>query len=92
MHPLTWGFTELQTEPFSRIAIIFRYYAKFLAETRNHANRLIEDSMQRWENLADGAEGALGEEPWPGNTPELLVRGGIAVGDIGSKGVFRLAA
>jgi hypothetical protein len=28
---------------------LFRYYAKFPAEARNHANRLIEESMQRWE-------------------------------------------
>ncbi|MCW8379841.1 tyrosine-type recombinase/integrase [Streptomyces justiciae] len=73
------------------IQVLFRYYAKFLAETRNHANRLIEDSMQRWENLAEDPEGAL-VEPWPGNAPELLVKGGIAVGDIGSKHMFRLAA
>ncbi|MEY9989529.1 hypothetical protein ABIE67_001561 [Streptomyces sp. V4I8] len=30
--------------------------------------------------------------PWPGNAPELLVRAGIPVGDIGSKGAFQLAA
>lgn len=29
---------------------------------------------------------------WPGNAPQLLVRAGIPVGDIGSKGTFRLAA
>ncbi|GAA2248395.1 hypothetical protein GCM10010232_39680 [Streptomyces amakusaensis] len=28
--------------------VLFRHYAKFLAEARDHANRLIEDSMRRW--------------------------------------------
>ncbi|MEU1300341.1 hypothetical protein [Streptomyces shenzhenensis] len=36
------------------IQLLFRYYAKFLAETRNHANTLIEDSMRRWEEATDG--------------------------------------
>jgi Site-specific recombinase XerD len=31
------------------IQVLFRYYAKFLAEARNHANSLIEQSMRRWE-------------------------------------------
>jgi hypothetical protein len=31
------------------IQVLFRYYAKFLAEARNHANTLIEDSMRRGE-------------------------------------------
>ncbi|WP_405747292.1 hypothetical protein OG422_29465 [Streptomyces sp. NBC_01525] len=31
------------------IRVLFRYYAEFLAEARHHANRLIEDSMQRWD-------------------------------------------
>ncbi|MCX5317073.1 tyrosine recombinase XerC [Streptomyces sp. NBC_00154] len=75
------------------IQVLFRYYAKFLADARNHANTLIEDSMRRWEEATDDddAESALAG-PWPGNAPELLVRAGIRVGDIGSKGVFRLAA
>lgn len=30
------------------VRVLFRYYARFLAETRNHANRLIEESMQWW--------------------------------------------
>lgn len=30
------------------IQVLFRYYAKFLAEARNHANTLIEESMRRW--------------------------------------------
>jgi hypothetical protein len=30
------------------IQVLFRYYAKFLAEAENHANSLIEDSMRRW--------------------------------------------
>lgn len=38
-----------------------------------------------------GWERALAEA-WPGNAPERLVRAGIPVGDIGSKGMFRLAA
>ncbi|MFD8806419.1 hypothetical protein [Streptomyces sp. NPDC059597] len=75
------------------IQVLFRYYAKFLAGARNHANTLIEDSMRRWEEAADDddAESDLAGS-WPGNAPELLVRPGIRVGDIGSKGVFRLAA
>ncbi|MER5226343.1 hypothetical protein [Streptomyces flaveus] len=73
------------------IQVLFRYYAKFLAEARNHANRLIEESMRRWEAPTDAPEGAL-TGPWPGNAPELLVRAGIWVGDIGSKVAFRLTA
>lgn len=38
--------------------VLFRYYAKFLADARNHVNRLIEESMQRWETLTGDAEGA----------------------------------
>ncbi len=38
--------------------VLFRYYAKFLAEARNHANSLIEESMRRWEEPTDDAEGA----------------------------------
>lgn len=34
------------------IHVLFRYYAKFLAETRDHANRLIERSMKGWEESA----------------------------------------
>lgn len=73
------------------IQVLFRYYAKFLAEARNHANQLIEESMQRWEVPTGDAEGAL-TGPWPGNAPELLVRPGILVGDIGSEAAFQLTA
>lgn len=73
------------------IQVLFRYYAKFLAEARNHANRLIEESMQRWEAPMGDAEGDSAG-PWPGNAPELLVRAGIPVGDIGSKGASRPTA
>lgn len=75
------------------IQVLLRFYAKFLADARNHANTLIEDSMRRWEEAAgdDDAESALAG-PWPGNAPDLLVRAEIRVGDIGSKGAFRLAA
>ncbi|WP_394436111.1 site-specific integrase [Streptomyces sp. SGAir0957] len=73
------------------IQVLFRYYAKFLAEARNHANSLIEESMRRWEAPADDEEGALAGS-WPGNAPEQLVRGGTPVGDIGSRGVFLPAA
>ncbi|MGW1787449.1 hypothetical protein ACWCO0_07940 [Streptomyces tubercidicus] len=38
--------------------VLFRYYAKFLAEARHHANRLIEDSMQRWDEYEDAPAGA----------------------------------
>lgn len=40
------------------IQVLFRYYAKFLAEARHHANRLIEDSMRRWDEHEDAAAGA----------------------------------
>ena len=33
-------------------------YAKFLAEARNHANSLIEESMRRWERQDGSAEDA----------------------------------
>ncbi|KOG74991.1 MULTISPECIES: tyrosine-type recombinase/integrase [Streptomyces] len=39
------------------IQVLFRYYAKFLAEARDHANHLIEESMRRWDG---GTEGAVG--------------------------------
>nr|WP_251076741.1 hypothetical protein [Streptomyces benahoarensis] len=34
------------------IQVLFRYYAKFLAEARDHANNFIEESMRRWEEPA----------------------------------------
>lgn len=40
------------------IQVLFRYYAKFLAEARNHANSLIEESMRRWEGRDGSAEDA----------------------------------
>lgn len=40
------------------IQVLFRYYAKFLAEARNHANSLIEESMRRWEGQDGSAEEA----------------------------------
>jgi hypothetical protein len=61
------------------IQVLFRYDAKFLAEARHHANRLIEDSMRRWDHDEDAAEGAS-VRTWPGNAPEQLVRSGIRVG------------
>ena len=48
------------------IQVLFRYYAKFLAEARHHANRLIEDSMRRWDEHEDAAGDALARA-WPGN-------------------------
>jgi integrase len=47
------------------IQVLFRCYAKFLAEARHHANRLIENSMRRWDEHEDAAAGvspALGPE------------------------------
>ncbi|MGW5639476.1 tyrosine-type recombinase/integrase [Streptomyces sp. NPDC003832] len=38
------------------IQVLFRFYAKFLAEARNHANSLIEESMRRWEGQDGSAE------------------------------------
>ncbi|MEU0282335.1 hypothetical protein [Streptomyces sp. NPDC006195] len=68
---------------------LFRYYAKFLAEARNHANTLIEDSMRRWEEVTDDddAESALAG-PWPGDAPELLVRAGIRWEISGARACF----
>ncbi|MGW8065995.1 hypothetical protein ACVV2G_27905 [Streptomyces ziwulingensis] len=37
------------------IQVLFRYYAKFPAEARHHANRLIEDSTRRWDEREDDA-------------------------------------
>lgn len=37
------------------VQVLFRYYAKFLAEARNHANTLIEESMRRWDEPESGA-------------------------------------
>ncbi|MGW6310667.1 tyrosine-type recombinase/integrase, partial [Streptomyces niveus] len=39
------------------IQVLFRYYAKFLTEARDHANRLIETSMRRWEEPTGDSEG-----------------------------------
>ncbi|MFI5654684.1 tyrosine-type recombinase/integrase [Streptomyces anulatus] len=36
------------------IQVLFRYYAKFLAEASNHANTLIEESMRRWDEPESG--------------------------------------
>ncbi|MGX1955208.1 hypothetical protein ACWIGY_33510 [Streptomyces anulatus] len=37
------------------IQVLFRYYAKFLAEARNRTNTLIEESMRRWDEPESGA-------------------------------------
>lgn len=34
----------------------FRYYARFLAEARNHADSLIEEPLRRWEGQDGSAE------------------------------------
>ncbi|MFF8955503.1 hypothetical protein [Streptomyces sp. NPDC014894] len=39
------------------IQVLFRHCAKFLAEARDHANRLIEDSMRRWDGVTEADEG-----------------------------------
>ncbi|WP_328935139.1 MULTISPECIES: integrase [unclassified Streptomyces] len=72
------------------IQVLFQYYAKFLAGTRDRANQLIEDSMNRWEESPASDEAELSVS-WPGNTPDQLVSGGMAVGQSGSKEAFRLA-
>jgi integrase len=73
------------------IQVLFRHCAKFLAGTRDHANQLIENSMNRWEEptVSDG-DGL--SRIWSGNIPEQLGRGGRAAGENGSKGTFLLAA
>ncbi|MFF3693231.1 tyrosine recombinase XerC [Streptomyces sp. NPDC002221] len=37
------------------IQVLFRYYAKFLDGVREHANRLIEASMEEWDRVNRGA-------------------------------------
>lgn len=37
------------------IEVLFRHYAKFLDGVREQANRLIEQSMQEWERISQGA-------------------------------------
>jgi len=44
------------------IQVLFRYYAKFLAETRDHANQLIEHSMNRWEATRMPSQAQTGPE------------------------------
>ncbi|MFD7665161.1 integrase [Streptomyces sp. NPDC059788] len=39
------------------IQVLFRYYAKFLAEARDHANHLIEESMRRWDGSTETTAG-----------------------------------
>lgn len=39
------------------IQVLLRYCAKFLAEAWDHANRLIETSMRRWEEPMGDSEG-----------------------------------
>ncbi|MCX4821067.1 hypothetical protein OG883_14315 [Streptomyces sp. NBC_01142] len=73
------------------IQVLFRYYAKFLAETRDHANRLIEDSMRQWDGPTEAADEGLAGI-WPGNAPAQLVKGGIPVGDIGRERTYLPAA
>ncbi|MEO3974998.1 hypothetical protein [Streptomyces sp. CAU 1734] len=41
------------------IQVSFRHYAKFLAETRDHADRLIEASTRRWEGASETDKGEL---------------------------------
>lgn len=36
------------------IEVLFRHYAKFLAGIEEHANRLIEQSMQEWDRRGEG--------------------------------------
>lgn len=38
------------------IEVLFRHYAKFLDGVREQANRLIEQSMQEWDRVSQGAE------------------------------------
>ncbi|MFF3734285.1 hypothetical protein ACFYXM_29275 [Streptomyces sp. NPDC002476] len=59
-----------RAERGQRIQVLFRHYGKFLAEARHHTNRLTEDSMRRWDEREDAAEGrqlGLGPE-MPRNT------------------------
>ncbi|MFI9583504.1 hypothetical protein ACIHCQ_17035 [Streptomyces sp. NPDC052236] len=37
------------------IEVLFRHYAKFLVGIQEHANRLIEQSMQEWDRRGEGA-------------------------------------
>ncbi|MEU3619084.1 hypothetical protein ABZ725_43260 [Streptomyces sp. NPDC006872] len=39
-----------------QLVVLFRHYAKFLDGVREQANRLIEQSMQEWDRVSQGAE------------------------------------
>ncbi|WP_326023090.1 tyrosine-type recombinase/integrase [Streptomyces endophyticus] len=43
---------ECARRAWQSIQVLFRFYAKFLAEATHHANSLIEDSMRQWETRA----------------------------------------
>lgn len=53
--PRSSAVTECACRAGQSIRVLFRYYAKFLAEARHHANRLIEDSMRRRDERGDDA-------------------------------------
>ncbi|KJY42870.1 integrase [Streptomyces sp. NRRL B-1568] len=40
------------------IEVLFRYYAKFLDGVQDHANRLIEQSLQEWDRVSKGGASA----------------------------------
>ena len=50
----------------------------------------VKSTRPRWKEATDGDEESALAGPWPGNAPELLAEAGVQVGDIGSKGAFRL--
>jgi hypothetical protein len=64
----------VRTPKQGNIQVLLRSYAKHLAEARNHANRLIEESTQRWEAPTNAPEGASAG-PCP-EYPELPVGAG----------------
>ncbi|MFE9598578.1 hypothetical protein [Streptomyces hokutonensis] len=54
------------------IQVLFGYYAKFLAGTRDHANQLIENSMNRWEESAVPDGGGLSPSCLSGHSEGCL--------------------
>ncbi|MCX4815258.1 hypothetical protein OG601_32150 [Streptomyces sp. NBC_01239] len=72
------------------IQVLFQYCAKFLAGTRDRANQLIDDSMNRSGESPASDEAELSVS-WPGNTRDQPVSDGMAVGQSGSEEAFRLA-
>ncbi|MFC4610475.1 hypothetical protein ACFO9E_22115 [Streptomyces maoxianensis] len=74
------------------IEVLFRHYAKFLAGIQEHANRLIEQSMQEWDRRGEAAAPGTECRIWSATGPEPLVRSGIEAGGTGLGHIIRAAS